>query len=120
MAEKTAENVSEDRGKYSTEVSSDFVKFGEPVEGDDSTFVSGISGILISKDSVQMQGKDVGKYKIEVEGGGEVAFLGSVLLDDKLELIEIGTDILIEMTGLKKSTTAGHSPTKQFRVFVAE
>lgn len=109
--------------KYSKEISSDFIKFGvKPTDGsdDDGVYVTELEGTLDSIDSIFMQGKPVGKYKMTKEDGSNVAFLGSVILDDKLGGVEIGSDIRIEMVGSEKSTTAGHSPTKQFRVFLAE
>lgn len=117
------------KSKYTKEVTSDFVKFGDKVavaaavaaDPDDTTvFVEELEGNLVSSESITMQGKPVGKYKIEKENGEIVAFLGSVILDDKLSTVEIGTDIRIELVGSEKSATAGHSPTKQFRVYIAE
>lgn len=116
--------VDETKKKYTKEISSDFVKFGvKPTDGsdDDSVYVTELMGTLDAVESVIMQGKPVGKYKItNAETGNVTAFLGSVLLDDKLSLVEIGTDILIEYTGSEKSATPGHSPTKQFKVTAAE
>ncbi len=109
--------------KYTKEISSDFVKIGvKPTDGsdEDSVYVSELEGVLESVDSIMMQGRPVGKYLLTKEDGSQVAFLGSVILDDKLKLIEIGSDIRIEFVGSEKSSTAGHSPTKQFRVFIAE
>ena len=121
--------MAEKNSKYTKEISSDFVKFGDEVaaaaalaaDSEDTTvFVTELEGVLVSSDSIIMQGKPVGKYKLETEDGNTVAFLGSVILDDKLGTVEIGADIRIELVGSEKSATAGHSPTKQFRVLLAE
>lgn len=115
--------------KYSQEVTSDFLKFGTPAQAaayaeenpeEKAVFVEEIEGVLTSSESIIMDGRPVGKYKMEKEDGSTVAFLGSVILDDKLSGIEIGADIRIELAGTEKSKTAGHSATKLFRVFKAD
>ena len=121
--------MAEKNSKYATEVTSDFVKFGTEADAkvyaeanpdETAVFVEELEGVLMASDSIIMQGKPVGKYKLETENGDIVAFLGTVILDDKLSVIEIGTDIRIELAGSQKSRTPGHSPTRQFRVFKAE
>ncbi|KKL24772.1 hypothetical protein LCGC14_2411980 [marine sediment metagenome] len=108
--------------KYTKEITTNFVKIGVRGEGDDDAqaFVTEIAGILLEKDRMNMSGGPVGRYKIEQANDEIVTFLGGVILDDKLSMIEIGSDILIKYTGAEKSSAAGHSPTKQYAVFVAE
>lgn len=108
--------------KYSKEITTNFVKIGVKVEGDEDeqVYVEELAGILLEKDRMNMSGGPVGRYKIEQENGEIVTFLGGVILDDKLSMIEIGTDIEIKYLGAEKSSAAGHSPTKQYSVFVAE
>ena len=108
--------------KYSKQITNEFVKFGEPIEGDDSEFVKELSGVLVSIDSIEMQGKQVGKYKIQNEETGVTkSFLGSAILDDLISSpdVEIGSDIKIIFTGVGKATGPGKSPIKQFELFMA-
>lgn len=108
--------------RYGKQITTNFVKIGVRQEGDaeDQVIVAEISGILTEKDRVNMSGGPVGRYKIEDSDGKITTFLGGVILDDLLSLIEIGSDVFIKYTGAEKSAAAGHSPTKQFEVFVAE
>ncbi len=111
--------------KYSSEITNEFVKFGEkPTDGsdDDSQYVTEVSGVLISIASIDFEGKPVGKYKMtNQETGITKAFLGSAVLDDLLESpdVEIGGDYKIVFTGTKPTDGAGKSPTKQFKLFKA-
>lgn len=111
-------------GKYGKKISTDFVKIGDPEseEAKDSEYDYRIfvAGVLMESGRKNMSGGQVGSYKIEQEDGSVVTFLGSVILDDLLSLIEIGTDLYVKYDGLKKSTQAGHSPTKQYVVFTAD
>ena len=107
--------------KYTKKITNEFVKFGEPIEGDDSDFVKELSGILVSIDSITMQDKPVGKYKIRNEETGITkAFLGSAILDDLLSSpdVVIGSDIKIVFTGVGKASP-GKSGLKEFDLFIA-
>ena len=119
--------MAETNSKYTKEITTDFVKLGKmPSDPTDEQklieYVTELEGTLDTIDSQIMQGKPVGKYTMTLESGRVVEFLGSVILDGKLNHpeVEIGADMRIEMTGSQKSATAGHSPTKQFKVLLAE
>ena len=106
--------------KYTEKVTSDYFRFGdEPAErekDDDANYTKVLAGILRSK-GYNRNGS--GSYKIEQENGELVKFSGTVDLDDKLELVEIGDDIQITLVGERKSDTKGHSATKLFEVMRA-
>ena len=104
--------------KFGTDA--DAAKYAEDNPDETAVFVDSLEGVLMASDGIMMQGKRVGKYKLENEDGDTIAFLGTVILDDKLSTIEIGTDIRIELAGSQKSATPGHSPTRLFKVFKAE
>lgn len=112
--------------KYGKEIKSDFIKIGDP-ESDDAKdseyeFRLSVAGVLLEKDRMNMSGGPVGKYKIEQNGGESdpVTFLGSTILDDKMGLVAVGTDVYVGYTGSKKSATTGHSATKLYEVFEAD
>lgn len=121
---KAATDAAAIPSKYGKEISTDFVKIGDPdseeAKESEYTYVKSVQGVLLEKDAKNMSGGRVGSYKVQDEGHEPVSFLGSVTLDDKMGLLEVGDDIFIAYDGLKKSATAGHSAMKQFIVRKAE
>lgn len=107
--------------KYTKEITSDFRSFGVKGEEDERgmPLIQELAGVLDSSELVNMQGGRVGKYKIELENGEKVGFLGGAILDDKLGSVEIGTDIKIVFDGFEKAKP-GKSAMKKFQVFMAE
>lgn len=110
--------------KYSKEQKTDFIKIGDPESAEakdsDHEYRTSVSGVLLERGRMNMSGGVVGRYKIEQEDDAPVTFLGSVILDDKMSLVEVGTDVYVGYIGSEKSSTAGHSRTKMFEVFTAE
>jgi hypothetical protein len=89
-------------------VNIDFFKFEKP--GDS------ITGQLLTKTITRINGSQVGKYTVKVITDGkahDVSFLGSVLLDEKLSRIAIGSNIFISYTG---DEAAGGNTMKRFNV----
>lgn len=110
--------------KYSQEQKTDFIKIGDPESAEaqesEHEYRTSVQGVLLERGRMNMDGGPVGRYKIEQEDGTPVTFLGSVILDDKMSLVDVGTDVFIGYAGSTKSAKAGRSKTKQYDVFTSE
>ncbi len=110
--------------RYAKELKTDFVKIGDPesakAKESDYEYRKVVNGVLLEKGTMNMSGGPVGRYKLDQENGDPVSFLGSVMLDDKLALAEVGDDVYVAWTGSEKSSTTGHSDTGLFEVFIVE
>ncbi len=99
-------------------VSNDYYKFGEDPgedreDGDDAKYTLELAGVIKSKN---FNRNGSGSFKMELEDETVVKFSGTVDLDDKMELIEVGEDVQIKLVGSRKADVKGHSPTKLFEV----
>lgn len=70
-----------------------------------------ITGRLIIKSTTRISGTPVGKYTVQVMENGmvkKVAFLGSMLLDEKLATIPNGSNIYVAFTSEEATGQAGN------------
>lgn len=90
-------------------ISPTFIKFeseGEQVEG-----------ILRSKTTIDFQNGPVGKYTLEPETGELISFLGGAVLDQAMNMVEIGNYVRVTFEGISKLD--GAKTLKNYKVEVA-
>ena len=92
------------------ETGGEFIRFEAPNQS--------VDGTLLSKTTVTMANAEVGKYVLSTGNPDpekdKVSFLGSVILDQFFEPIEVGTKVRVTYLGTEK-TNQGRN-VKQFSV----
>ena len=89
-----------------TEVKQDVFKFenkGDSIQGK----------LLEKKESEEFNNQE---YKIKSSDGIEHIIFGHVMLDSKMENVDVGSIVNIELIGETPPKKEGHNPTKQFVV----
>lgn len=87
---------------------------GNVVE-DGGEVVTEVEGKLVERGTVPFANGRVGRYYVEAADGRKIGVLGSMVLDDYMNDVEIGTEVRIVYRGTER--TKGKRDMKQYDVF---